>query len=153
MKIISLTLLLTTIILFACNDQKKNKVAEVPKKTYRDTTWPVALYLGYGLKGLEYDVIQKITVYDTAVWELNADTTSAKKIIKDTFFYEVPVWIPIKDEQMAKAVGVTSTDTMVRRRLPSLPKYVREFPMFDSVVKQLNLLRDTTKPKIDTAKK
>lgn len=148
MKIITFALLLTTLIIFSCTDKQV-----VVKQTYRDTSFPLSIYLGYGKVGIEQDVVRKVTIHDTLMWDISKDTMEAKKKVRDSIYYEGFMNIPVKDSATMKALGLKRTDTIVRRLLFIQPAYLREFPNYESSMKELRALMDTTKPKIDTAKK
>lgn len=147
MKII-FTLLLTSIIFFSCTNDKVKVV-----QTYRDTSFPLAIYLGYAKKGIEQDVVRKITIHDTLVWDFNKDTMSAKKVIKDSIYYEGFMNIPVKDSATMIALGLKKIDTVVRRLLFVHPTLLREFPNYDNKLNELRSLMDTTKALVDSTKK
>ena len=147
MKII-FTLLLTSVILFSCTNDKVKVV-----QTYRDTSYPLAIYLSYAKKGIEQDVVRKITIHDTLIWDINKDTTSAKKVVKDSIYYEGFMNILVKDSATMKALGLKKMDTVVRRLLFVHPTLLREFPNYDNQMKELKALMDTTKAVVGSTKK
>jgi hypothetical protein len=147
MKII-FSILLTSIILFSCTNDKIKVV-----QSYRDTSYPLAMYLGYGKIGIEQDVVRKITIHDTLIWDINKDTMSAKKIVKDSIYYEGFMNIPVRDSATMKALGIKKIDTVIRRLLFVHSSFLREFPNYDGKLKELKALMDTTKMAADSTKK
>ena len=134
------------LLLFSCKNESS---PTVPKSTKRDTTLTLAMYLGYGLKGIEYGPARKI-VFDSLVW-VGKDSSTFKKEWSKVIEYDVEVSIPVKDSTTAKALGINSTDTVVRRIFKTSAKYVVDgITNWDSSMKYLKQYMDTTKPKVDS---
>ena len=143
----SVIIILVSIILFSCsNDGGKSKAI-----SRRDTSYPFAVYLGYGLKGFQTGIVRKVTIHDTLIW-VGKDSSTFKKELTDSVYYEVSAYIPVKDSTTAKLLGVKSTDTVVSRVLTAIPKYVRELKDYDNMIAELEKFRDTTLSKKDTTK-
>ena len=144
-------LLIAIIFLISCGNEGGSNVHRVTK---RDTSYPLGIYLGYQLKGLQQEVVRKIVIKDTAMW-VGKDSSTMKKEYSDSVYYNVSVMIPIRDSASAISVGIPwkNKDTVVSRVLYASPMYVREFPGYDSALAQLKRLQDTTKQKVDTTKK
>ena len=147
----SLLLIAVGFIIFSCGNEGG---VTVQKKTTRDTSYPLALYLGYQLKGLQQETVRKIVIKDTAMW-VGKDSSTMKKEYSDSVYYNVSVLIPIKDSLSSVSFGLPwkNKDTVITRLLYASPMYVREFPGYDSALAQLKRLMDTTKQKVDTTKK
>ena len=147
----SLLLIAVGFIIFGCGNEGGSNVNKVTK---RDTSYPLAIYLGYKLIGLQQETVRKIVIKDTAMW-VGKDSSTMKKEYSDSVYYNVSVMIPIRDSQSAISVGIPwkNKDTVVSRVLYASPMYVREFPGYDSALAQLKRLQDTTKQKVDTTKK
>lgn len=133
-------------VLASCsNDNGSGKV------TKRDTTYPVAIYMGYGLKGIEGPaIVRKVTIKDTLVWEIGKDSTSAKKHWIDSVYFDVSASVLVKDAKTAKAFGIpvadsAKIDTVIKRVFFATKSHVREFGGYDSAIAQLSRLIDTTK--------
>ena len=136
------------LLLFSCKNESS---PTVPKSTKRDTTLTLAMYLGYGLKGIEYGPARKI-VFDSLIW-VGKDSSTFKKEWSKVIEYDVEVSIPVKDSTTAKALGINSTDTVVRRIFKTNEKFVKDgITNWDSAMKYLKQYMDTTKPKVDSAK-
>ena len=147
----SLLLIAVGFIISSCGNEGG---VTVQKKTTRDTSYPLALYLGYQLKGLQQEVVRKVVIKDTAMW-VGKDSSTMKKEYSDSVYYNVSVMIPIRDSQSSVSFGLPwkNKDTVITRLLYASPMYVREFPGYDSALAQLKRLMDTTKQKVDTTKK
>ena len=145
MKKISLLLLLAITLSVGC----KNEGGKQPTRiTHRDTSYPLGVYLGYMLKGLQQETVRKIVIKDTAMW-VGKDSSTLKKEYTDSVYYNVNVLIAVKDSLTAASVGIkwNNKDTVVTRVLYASNKYVREFPGYDSAIAELKKYMDTTSKK------
>lgn len=132
-------------ILIGCGSSNKGADPET-KTPKRDTSLTLAMYLGYGLKGVEYGPARKIVV-DSLTW-VDRDSSTKKKEWTKITLYDVEVNIPVKDSTTAKIFGITNTDTVVRRILRADERYVRDgVTNWDSTLKYLKQFIDTTKTK------
>ena len=144
----SLLLIAVGFIISSCGNEG-GKIVKQPK---RDTSLTLAMYLGYGLKGIEYGPARKIVI-DTLTW-VGKDSTTFKKEWSTITEYDVEVNIPVRDSATAKLFGINNTDTVVRRLLKANEKYVIDgITNWDSAMAQLKQYMDTTKQKVDTSKK
>jgi hypothetical protein len=144
----SLLLIAVGFILFSCGNEG-GKIVKHPK---RDSSLTLAMYLGYRLKGIEFGPARKIVI-DTLVW-VGKDSATMKKEWTTITEYDVEVNIAIRDSASAKAFGINSTDTVIRRLLKADAKYVRDgITNWDSAMAQLKQYMDTTKQKVDTTRK
>lgn len=144
----SLLLIAVGFIIFGCGNEG-GKIVKQPK---RDTSLTLAMYLGYGLKGIEYGPARKIII-DTLTW-VGKDSSTFKKEWTTITEYDVEVNIAVKDTLTAKTFGLTNTDTVIRRLLKADAKYVIDgITNWDSAMKKLRQYMDTTKQKVDTTKK
>jgi len=144
----SVLLILGVIILVSCG----SKGGGGAKVSHRDTSYPLAIFMGYQLKGIEQSVVRKVTIHDTLVWEIGKDSASAKKRLLDSVYYDVPATIKITDVQSAKAFNIpirdsSKIDTIISRVFFATQKHVREFPNWDSTLAELRrmIVVDTTK--------
>ena len=132
-------LLIAIIFLISCGNEG-GKIVKQPK---RDTSLTLAMYLGYGLKGIEYGPARKIVI-DTLTW-VGKDSSTFKKEWTTITEYDVEVNIAVKDSLTARTFGLKNTDTVIRRLLKADAKYVRDgVTNWDSAMAQLKQFMDTT---------
>ena len=125
----------------------KNEGNGVAKSSKRDTSLTLAMYMSYGLKGIEYGPARKIQ-WDTLIATYNKDSSDFKGKWERYTVYDVEISIPIKDTLTAKTFGINNTDTVIRRILRADAKYVRDgITDWDSTMKYLRQYIDTSATK------